>query len=146
MLIMHATRSVKFVRRSDLPAEVLGAIKYSTYNNYTIWEVPIEGIRLIDLSTCVLDENRLVENIVYLILKYKIVYFKHLPVDYHRIFENVVYAWESKIRDHARMPKHIEERKVLGSGGDCDSVSGIRVTGSSHDLQLHEEDSSRHQR
>lgn len=89
--------------------KILNAIEYSTFGNYIVWEVPITSERLFDFTKVQNSEN-LADVIASLILKYNIVYFVKLPINYHKLFDDVVSAWTSKVGDHAGMSEHRKER------------------------------------
>lgn len=108
LLIVHVTEPFKFARLNGRPAGILGATKYSAYGDYTIWEIPISEERLFDFEKRS-DSAHWVDQIISLIVKYKIVYFVKLPVDYHKLFEDVISTWSSKGGYNAGMPEYREK-------------------------------------
>lgn len=102
LMFVHATEAIKLSTARTDHLHIIDAIKYSSEENYTIWEIPITKERLVDLSELndITESPELydncISNIVNVIKKYKIVYFKNLPFNYPIIFKNVHKYWSSK--------------------------------------------------
>jgi hypothetical protein len=110
LLFVHATRCVELASTIGEDIDVIGAEKYYDIGKSTIWRVPITKERLFDFKNARIDPIKFESYIVYLIIKYKIVYIINLPINYHKLFENVWRNWANKIGSDAGMRESVERR------------------------------------
>lgn len=100
LIFVHATEPMKVTTWNAQRLHIINAIKYSSQENYTIWEIPITDDRIISLERIDYDNNiaytNLVDNIVNAIEHYNIVYFKNLPFNYPKLFNDVSNLWSTQ--------------------------------------------------
>lgn len=85
----------------ELP-QICNISKYSEDRTFTIWEVNDVPERKFDFKSLTTNQNynliTHITKIIDLILKYKIVYFVNLPLDYFELFEIVNNEFHERIK------------------------------------------------
>nr|WOJ45419.1 GrBNV gp94-like protein [Apis mellifera nudivirus] len=112
LMFVHATKPLQLaIPNSESHNAPLESQIFCRLNDeLTIWEVPIMEKRTVDFSNMELSNyDDFIKHIVILIIKYKIVYFKSLPINYYRIFKHVIHSWSLAICRNARMRQSIAE-------------------------------------
>lgn len=104
LMFVHATRPIRIAvpTRDNVRPPYGSTMIERIGDRYTIWEILIKPERLVDFHDIAkMDGETLVNKIVSLIIKYKVVYFSNLPINYYSVFKNVSHRWSFEICRHS---------------------------------------------
>lgn len=88
----------KFLAASRKRSQAKAAVNRD--NGVSFWRVPISSKRLINLEQT-LNNDRESKKIFHLLLKYRVLYFVNISLDYLNKFYNANRVWEYEARRHS---------------------------------------------
>ncbi|ATY70252.1 GrBNV gp94-like protein [Tomelloso virus] len=104
LLFTHSTEIFKIAQKTGETPNINNVSKCSVLSETTIWQVDELPERTFDFKQhCPSDDavfcNSLINSIVDLIQKYKVVYFINLPFHYFGIFERINHVFHERFGD-----------------------------------------------